>query len=81
MTSSLTLVGSPFDVSYKGTHHFDGSPDEIWGELASVDRFESWWPWMRQVTLQGEALEPGSVFTFSVEPPVRSRSPMGRSGG
>ncbi|HJR45079.1 MAG TPA: hypothetical protein VJ927_05690 [Actinomycetota bacterium] len=61
---------SPYDVSYRGVHLFEASPDELWEELARVERFESWWPWMRDVRLQGEALTPGSVISFRVDPPV-----------
>ena len=63
-------MGSPFDVSYAGSHRFDASPEELWRELGRVDRFEEWWPWMREVTLDGAALEPGSVISFGIDPPV-----------
>ena len=61
---------SPYDVSYRGTHLFEASPDELWTELSRVERFESWWPWMREVHLEGEALALGSVISFKVDPPV-----------
>lgn len=63
-------MSSPFDVSYAGSHRFDASPEELWRELARVDRFEVWWPWMRDVRLSGEALTPGSVISFGIDPPV-----------
>ena len=63
-------MSSPFDVSYAGSHRFEASPDVLWGELARVDRFEEWWPWMRNVALEGEALTPGSVISFGIDPPV-----------
>ena len=61
---------SPYDVSYCGSHRFDASPQELWDELGRVDRFEDWWPWMRDVRLQGTALAPGSVISFGIDPPV-----------
>ncbi len=63
-------MASPFDVSYSGAHRFDASPEELWRELGRVHRFESWWPWMRNVRLQGEALAPGSTISFGIDPPV-----------
>ena len=66
----MTRVSSPFDVSYSGSHRFDASPEELWRELARVDRFEEWWPWMRNVRLSGKALTPGSVISFGIDPPV-----------
>lgn len=63
-------MGSPFDVSYSGSHRFEASPQELWNELARVDRFEEWWPWMRGVALEGRALAAGSVISFGIDPPV-----------
>lgn len=63
-------MASPYDVSYVGTHRFEASPEDLWEELGRVDRFEDWWPWMRNVGLDGEALAPGSVISFGIEPPV-----------
>ncbi len=63
-------MGSRFDVSYSGTHRFDGSPLSLWEELKRVDMFETWWPWMKGVHLEGQALAPGSVISFTVDPPV-----------
>ena len=63
-------MSSPFDVSYAGSHRFGASAEELWGELRRVDRFEEWWPWMKDVRLQGEALMPGSVISFGIDPPV-----------
>lgn len=64
---------SPFDVSYRGSHEFDAGPDDLWQELARVECFEQWWPWMREVRLEGEALAPDSSISFDVEAPVRIR--------
>ena len=64
-------MGSPYDVSYRGSHVFAATPEQLWRELARVDRFESWWPWMRDVRLEGAALEAGSTISFRVVPPVR----------
>ena len=63
-------MGSPFDVSYSGTHLFEAPPDVVWNELQRVDMFERWWPWMKEVQLRGEALAPGSIISFVVDPPV-----------
>lgn len=62
---------TPYDVSYRGSHLFEATPDELWDELSRVDLFESWWPWMRNVRLEGGALAPGSTISFDVDPPVR----------
>ncbi len=64
-------MASPYDVSYRGAHDFDALPTDLWEELARVDQFERWWPWMREVRLEGSALQPGSRISFRVVPPVR----------
>ena len=63
-------MGSLFDVSYSGEHEFAAPPDRLWAELQRVDMFGRWWPWMKNVHLEGEALAPGSVISFAVDPPV-----------
>ena len=62
---------TPYDVSYRGAHVFEATPEQLWDELSRVDLFESWWPWMRDVRLEGAALAPGSTISFLVDPPVR----------
>jgi carbon monoxide dehydrogenase subunit G len=66
-------VGSQFDVSYSGSYRFDAPPAVLWRELGRVDRFEDWWPWMRDVMLVGDALAPGSIISFGIDPPVPFR--------
>ncbi len=63
-------MASPYDVSYAGSHRFEATPQQLWRELGRVDRFEEWWPWMRDVRLEGEALAQGSVISFGIDPPV-----------
>jgi len=64
---------SQHDFSYKGTFGFDAAPEKLWSSLERVDLFETWWPWMRDVRLEGEVLSPGSVLTFRIVPPVPYR--------
>lgn len=66
-------MSSAHDFSYEGTFRFEATPEDLWGSLQRVDLFESWWPWMRDVHLQGEALAPGSILDFRIVPPVPYR--------
>lgn len=52
---------------------FEAPPDVLWEELERVDMFERWWPWMKDVRLEGDPLTPGSVISFAVDPPVPYR--------
>lgn len=64
---------SAHDFSYRGTFRFDATPKELWDALATVDLFETWWPWMRDVDVEGDPLTPGSVLRFRIVPPVPYR--------
>jgi hypothetical protein len=66
-------VSSEHDFSYEGTFAFDASPEELWAALQRTDLFETWWPWMRDVNVEGEVLTPGSVLSFHIDPPVPYR--------
>ena len=61
------------DFSYEGTFRFDATPEELWESLATVPLFETWWPWMRDVAVEGDPLTPGSILRFGVVPPVPYR--------
>jgi polyketide cyclase/dehydrase/lipid transport protein len=64
-------VGSKYDVSYSGSFDFDDvSPEELWTALSRVDLFHTWWPWIKDIHLEGEALELGSALTFTIDPPI-----------
>jgi hypothetical protein len=52
-------------------HSFDASPEELWAAMVSVDRFRSWWPWLRRFDAAGVA--PGDVWTATVQPPLPYR--------
>ena len=49
-------------------HRFDAAPDELWAAIVRVDRFQSWWPWLRRFEASGVAR--GDVWTAMVRPPL-----------
>jgi carbon monoxide dehydrogenase subunit G len=63
-------VPSRYDVSYSGSFDLDAEPEELWAALKRVDLFPMWWPWIKEVELQGEALAVGSAITFTIDPPI-----------
>ena len=72
--ASCALMGSPYDVSYQGTFEFDDTtPEELWAAMRRVDLFPTWWPWIRDIELTGQALELGSQISFSIDPPIPYR--------
>ena len=52
-------------------HAFDAPPEELWAAMVSVDRFRSWWPWLRRFEAAGVAR--GEVWTATVQPPLPYR--------
>ncbi len=42
--------------------------DELWQRLTAVERFPSWWPWLR--TFDGQQLVVGETWQCTVQPPL-----------
>lgn len=61
------------EIDYRGTFDFDVAPCDLWDALERVDRFESWWPWLHDFTLDGAGLAKGSVLRGVVDPPLPYR--------
>ncbi len=50
------------------SYRFDIAPSALWAEIAEVERFPTWWPWLRQFDAVG--LEPGDRWRCTVQPPL-----------
>lgn len=48
---------------------FDIGPDQLWERIAAVNRYESWWPWLRRLEAPG-GLSQGSEWACEVSPPL-----------
>ena len=44
------------------------TPTELWAVLAHVDRYQSWWPWLRR--FEARALADHEVWACLVQPPL-----------
>lgn len=66
-------MSSPFAVTHRGDEVFGLAPSELWAELEDVERFEEWWSWLRDLTLEPPRLATGSVLTFTIETPLPYR--------
>jgi hypothetical protein len=55
---------------YHGEFLFPLTPDELWQCIARFDRFESWWPWLRSFSADGDGLLTGNTLHAVVAPPV-----------
>jgi uncharacterized protein YndB with AHSA1/START domain len=47
---------------------FTALPPDVWSALAEVDRYDSWWPWLRRFDAQ--ALASGVSWHFTIRPPL-----------
>lgn len=66
----MGVAGSPYVIDYQGTFDFELPPGAMWDALEHSERFEDWWGWLRELRLDGGALETGSVLRGLVSPPV-----------
>jgi hypothetical protein len=59
-----------FDIRYETSVDFPAPAAFVWDSLKRVDLFESWWQWIDDVRLDGEALTEGSTISFVIDPPI-----------
>lgn len=60
-------------IDYRGGFDFDVTPDELWSSVEDAEQFESWWPWLREFSLEGGKLCSGAVMHGVVVPPLPYR--------
>jgi hypothetical protein len=60
-------------ITYRHGFHFDLAPAPLWDRLGAVDEFEEWWPWLTDLSLDGDGLVSGSVLSGAVSPPLPYR--------
>jgi uncharacterized protein YndB with AHSA1/START domain len=66
-------VGSPYVVDYAGRFTFPLPPPEVWTALEHLERYETWWGWLRDLRVDGPGLAPGCVLHGVVAPPLPYR--------
>lgn len=64
---------SPYVIDYQATFHLPAPPEEVWAAIERVDRFESWWSWLREFRVEGGGLVAGAVLCGVVVPPLPYR--------
>jgi hypothetical protein len=61
-------VPTPF--RFDGTWDFAVEPHELWGTLARTDRYRLWWPWLRELRVEGDGLVAGTVAHVVIQAPL-----------
>lgn len=60
-------------ISYRRGYQFDLKPEQLWARIEQTDQFESWWPWLTELRIEGSGLSAGSVLQGVVTPPLPYR--------
>jgi hypothetical protein len=60
-------------IDYDGTFTFPVSVERLWLTVARLDQFSLWWGWLHDYTVEGNALEAGTVLHGVVAPPLPYR--------
>jgi carbon monoxide dehydrogenase subunit G len=65
-------MGKP-EIAYRREFSFDVPPAQLWHLVEETERFEGWWPWLRDFRVDGGGLVPGAVLHGVVVPPLPYR--------
>jgi hypothetical protein len=57
-------------IDYDGTFTFPVPPAELWATIVRFDCFTSWWNWLREFSVDGSGLRPGTALHGIVAPPL-----------
>lgn len=58
---------------YRSEFLFETTPEELWDLIEQFDHFETWWPWLTDLRVEGNGLAAGSVLRGTVAPPLPYR--------
>ena len=61
------------EIVYRREFSFPVTPAELWEAIGETERFEAWWPWLREFRLEGGGLVAGAVLHGLVVPPLPYR--------
>lgn len=67
------VPSSPYVIDYDGRFTFPVPVAELWATMVQVDRFSSWWSWLREFSVEGKGIAQGTVLHGVVAPPLRYR--------
>ena len=59
--------------TYRRSHRFALTPDQLWDRIDQFDQFERWWPWLTELQIEGSGLTTGTILQGVVNPPLPYR--------
>ena len=60
-------------IDFDRTFTFAVPVEQVWATMTRLDCFSSWWSWLREFSVEGNGLEPGTVLHGVVAPPLPYR--------
>jgi hypothetical protein len=63
----------PAVITYLRDHRFDLAPEVLWERIGDFGSFESWWPWLTDLQVEGVGLTQGTILYGVVTPPLPYR--------
>jgi carbon monoxide dehydrogenase subunit G len=60
-------------IEYEREFDFPVTPAQLWAAIEDAERFERWWPCLREFRIDGGSLKTGAVMHGVVVPPVPYR--------
>lgn len=60
----------PTPFAFDRSWDFAVSPDDLWSTLARTDRYRVWWPWLRELDVDGDGLVAGTVARVVIQAPL-----------
>ncbi len=67
------MTRSDYVIEYDRTFTFSVPVEQLWTTMTRVECYPTWWSWLREFSVDGVALEPGSELHGVVVPPLPYR--------
>lgn len=64
---------SPYVIHHDGTERFALPAERMWHEMVDIERFESWWPWLRDLRVTDGGVVTGGRVHLGVVSPLPHR--------
>jgi len=61
-------MSTPF--AFDRSWEFAVTPSELWATLGRTDRYCEWWPWLRELHVDGDGLRAGTVAHLVIQAPL-----------
>ena len=61
-------MATPF--AFDRTWNFAVTSDDLWTTLGRADRYRTWWPWLRELDVEGDGLQAGTVAHAVIQAPL-----------